>query len=394
MASFKSTAVFFLVLIALGAAGAGGAYVYLQLQQRAAERDLTLAEGYLKQGQAAQADQVLAARLESASKRAPWRPRALALRLEALDRLQDTAGLRALASRILDPQNPLAGPPQEAWARAEVILGQAALEAKNVKEARERFEAVLAQSAATAGHAPAVVGLARLEMADAHIPAARERLAALLPTLAPDDPARPSVEQNLGQCNLAMLMSREPYGQDQIYVLQSGDTLDALGRRFKISPEILKSINQIPDERRLPIGRRLKIPDVAWSIVVNKSDNTLTLLNHDQFFKKYRVRTGEIDYMTPTGDFRIENKTVDPAWVNPKDNQRYPPGDPGNQLGCRWMGFQGSNLGIHEAIDPETLGKYSSNGCVGMAKSDVIELYDLVPRLTPVKIIGQIQKPL
>jgi lipoprotein-anchoring transpeptidase ErfK/SrfK len=52
------------------------------------------------------------------------------------------------------------------------------------------------------------------------------------------------------------------------------------------------------------------------------------------------------------------------------------------------MEFQ-SSLGIHEAIEPASIGTYSSHGCVGMLKQDVEELYDLVPLRTPVKVMGQ-----
>jgi lipoprotein-anchoring transpeptidase ErfK/SrfK len=76
----------------------------------------------------------------------------------------------------------------------------------------------------------------------------------------------------------------------------------------------------------------------------------------------------------------------------PARSQGLPARRPGNQLGSRWMGFQGSNLGIHEAIDPASIGTYSSNGCVGLVREDVQELYDLVPIGTPITIIDS-RKP-
>ena len=53
------------------------------------------------------------------------------------------------------------------------------------------------------------------------------------------------------------------------------------------------------------------------------------------------------------------------------------------------MGFEGSNLGIHEAIDPSTVGTYSSNGCVGLAReaisiparvTSIADVYDALRR--------------
>ena len=55
------------------------------------------------------------------------------------------------------------------------------------------------------------------------------------------------------------------------------------------------------------------------------------------------------------------------------------------------MEIQGS-IGIHEAVDPATIGTYSSSGCVGLLRDDVLELYDMLALGTPVKIIGE-RKP-
>jgi lipoprotein-anchoring transpeptidase ErfK/SrfK len=150
------------------------------------------------------------------------------------------------------------------------------------------------------------------------------------------------------------------------------------------------TINGIQDPRRLSIGRRIKIPKLDLSIMVDKTKNTLTLYNDDRFFKRYDARTGAYDYMTPNGEFTIQSKTEHPTWTDPKTGRRYPPEDPENQLGVRWMAFdEPRGLGIHEAVDPETVGTYSSNGCIGLRRADVIELYNLVGRGTPLKIVGQ-----
>ena len=218
-----------------------------------------------------------------------------------------------------------------------------------------------------------------------------DQLQSLLATMPPNDPARPQVEHALGVANMALLMTPEPGPEDELYSIQKGDTLDGLRKKFKISPELLMRVNNIQNPRNLSIGRRMKIPNLELSAVVNKSDNTLTLNNHGKFFKKYQVRTGESDYMTPVGEYAIRRKVVDPAWTNPKSGQSFAPGAPGNQLGARWMEIQGS-IGIHEAVDPATIGTYSSSGCVGLLRDDVLELYDMLALGTPVKIIGE-RKP-
>ena len=61
-----------------------------------------------------------------------------------------------------------------------------------------------------------------------------------------------------------------------------------------------------------------------------------------------------------------------------------PPG-PANPIKARWMGiFEGA--GIHGTEETESLGLAASHGCVRMAISDVIELYDQVEVGTPIYI--------
>lgn len=390
MASFKSTVWALFILLLLAGLGAGSAFMVSMWRQHTASKDIALAETYLAQDKAAEAEQILADRLDRGQPTGAWVDRALALRFQVLDKLKDTKAAQALAERILDPRKPWLKQGQEGWSRAHLVLAQAAIGADKPDAALPHLKAVLAQGESGWGHDDATLGLARIKMATGDVMGSQKDLAALMQRLPENAPAslRQGVEYALGLCNLNVLLSSEPQEGDEIYVLQKGDTLDRLKRKFKVSPEVIMGINRIPDARRLTIGRRIKIPHLEFSIVVNKADNTLTLYNHGKFFKKYIVRTGQTDNLTPNGDFHILNKMKDPPWRNPKDGMSYKGGEPGNELGSRWMGFMGVNVGIHEASDPNTLGKYTSNGCVGMKREDVEELYNLVPSGTPLKVTG------
>jgi lipoprotein-anchoring transpeptidase ErfK/SrfK len=209
----------------------------------------------------------------------------------------------------------------------------------------------------------------------------------------PETNRRAEIEDLLGKINLEFLNSSEVHEGDEIYSIQRGDKLSTIGKKFNVSPDLVGRVNHIRDERMLTVNRRLKIPKTNFSLLVNKSDNTMVLLNNGKFFKRYRVRTGTDDWRTPVGTFHIQTKVKDPNWTDPKTGQRYGANDPGNQLGTRWMAFDvNAQLGIHGTIKPETIGQYASNGCVGMLKEDVEELFDLVPIGTEVKITGKMQK--
>lgn len=191
----------------------------------------------------------------------------------------------------------------------------------------------------------------------------------------------------LGDINLDKLLSPALGDGDHLYEVVSGDTVNGIARRHGVTEELIMKANNISDPRTLRIGQRLKVPNVDFSLHVDVAANTLTLNNHGQFFKLYPVRTGREPGSTPRGEFRLLNKKQNPTW-RPGDGRVYLPGDPYNELGTRWMSFQGDLYGIHGTQRPETVGHYSSNGCVGMTKEDVEELYDLVMVGTPLVIEG------
>jgi hypothetical protein len=346
----------------------------------------------LEAGEPLQADRLLDERLRQAKPGESWVPSAVAMRLEALSQAGDPAAQEVLARQVLDPDQPWVRPGDEGWARAKLVLGETALASGQAAAAREAFEAIIAKPSDNGwGRDDAQFGLAKIMLADpGRFLEGRDDLTAMLDRLPENHKLRPRIEQMLGDVNAKLLMHPEPYGNDQIHTIEKGDTIAGIGKRFGVSPDLIMRVNRIDDPRRLTIGRRMKIPDLDLSVVVNKSDNTLTLLNHGSFFRKYRARTGAYDYQTPTGTFHVGRKVEGPTWTNPQTRQRFAAGEEGNELGARWMGFrENDSLGIHEAVDPSTVGTYGSNGCVGLAREDILEVYDLLPAGTTVTIVGQ-----
>jgi lipoprotein-anchoring transpeptidase ErfK/SrfK len=51
------------------------------------------------------------------------------------------------------------------------------------------------------------------------------------------------------------------------------------------------------------------------------------------------------------------------------------------------MGFELAGYGIHGTVDPQSLGKQVTQGCVRMANNEVEELYSIVPEGTEVAIV-------
>jgi lipoprotein-anchoring transpeptidase ErfK/SrfK len=183
--------------------------------------------------------------------------------------------------------------------------------------------------------------------------------------------------------NMKLLFSPTVTPKSTIYVIKPADTLSKIARQFKTTVELIKKSNNIHDDKIFP-GRRIKVWDAPFSVVVDKSQNILILKSDEEIIKTYQVSTG-INNSTPTGNFKIVNKLINPTWF--KAGAIVPSGSPDNVLGARWLGFDLVGYGIHGTNDPQSLGKQVTQGCVRMSNSDVEELYTLVPEGTEVTVV-------
>ena len=177
------------------------------------------------------------------------------------------------------------------------------------------------------------------------------------------------------------------------YVMQKGDSLDKIAKKFGATVDVVKQGNAVGDPNRVRAGTRLKVLSAKFSLLVSKSRNDLVVRLNDTFLKRYTVGTGKPG-KTPAGTFVITDKQKDPAWTSP-EGKEIPFGDPANILGTRWMSIRSTGTtdptlhgyGIHGTWDTNSIGKQESAGCVRMRNADVEELFALVPAYTPVTIV-------
>ena len=105
-------------------------------------------------------------------------------------------------------------------------------------------------------------------------------------------------------------------------------------------------------------------------IDVSVKKRQLKLYNASVLLKTYPIAVGKILTPTPTGNYIIINKEV----------------DPGGPFGALWMGLSKPHYGIHGTNDPSSIGKEVSHGCIRMHNKDVLELSSMVPTSTNVYI--------
>ncbi len=200
-----------------------------------------------------------------------------------------------------------------------------------------------------------------------------------------DKARRIEIKDKLDELNAELVFSKKPSPDAIIYVVQPGDSLIRIASKFNTNYEFIVRINN-KHRTSIRVGERLKILKGNVTVLVDKSDYTLTLLLDGHFIKQYPVGTGKSD-KTPEGKFVIDNKLINPVWYSPDGIYQF--GDPKNVLGTRWIGFEDKEglygYGIHGTAEPDSIGKEMSNGCIRLTNEDVEDLFDYVkPKMTVV----------
>ncbi|MFA5063097.1 MAG: L,D-transpeptidase family protein [Candidatus Omnitrophota bacterium] len=192
-----------------------------------------------------------------------------------------------------------------------------------------------------------------------------------------------SWQRTIDDVNIKLLFSPVMTPKSVLYEIKSGDTLNKIAREFKTTTDLIKKSNNLSSDIINP-GKKIKIWNAPFSILVDKSQNILILKSDEEIIKTYIVSTGK-NNSTPVGTFKITSKLMNPTWF--KTGAVIPAGSPENVLGTRWLGLDKPSYGIHGTIEPQDLGKQVTQGCVRMANPEVEELYTIVPVGTEVVIV-------
>jgi len=178
------------------------------------------------------------------------------------------------------------------------------------------------------------------------------------------------------------------------YTVRSGDSLSRIAARRELAThwKLIQRVNRIANPSRIRLGQTLKLVRGPFHAVVHKSAHRMDLYHGSPadpdswvFIRSVRVGLG-IDDGTPDGRFRVSNQLENPGWVNPRDGtERYEPDNPENPIGEFWIGLEGvggsaslTGYGIHGTIEPDSIGRNDSMGCVRLAEGDIEVVYELL----------------
>jgi LysM repeat protein len=218
--------------------------------------------------------------------------------------------------------------------------------------------------------------------------AARQELNGML-AISRDPAEQAELRRHLERIADATIFSKEQRADEpltEIYVVQPGDVLVNIGKQFEVPHEAIMMINGISE--RIHPNQRLKVPRGPFHAKIHKSKFRLDVYLQDLYLRSFPIAIGA-DQDTPEGKWRVKNRLTNPTYYPPPSATKkriIPPDDPTNPLGERWIGLLGiegdalghNGYGIHGTIEPDSIGKAVSLGCVRMHNKDVEFVYKLM----------------
>lgn len=163
------------------------------------------------------------------------------------------------------------------------------------------------------------------------------------------------------------------------YSVNFGDRFETIAKDYHVPWEYLSKINRTSPEK-LRAGQKLKVIRGPFGVVVDLSDMELTVHAHGYYVVRMPIGIGK-DESTPIGTFQVTDKVVDPIYYGPESVVAAE--DPSNPLGEYWIAFSDNDetiqgFGLHGTIDPSSIGKAESQGCVRLHNQDIEDLYHLL----------------
>ncbi len=196
-----------------------------------------------------------------------------------------------------------------------------------------------------------------------------------------DPAARAAIMPRIEKTAEAIYFSPQPHFVEP-YVVQSGDRLQTIATKYQLAWPYLASLNKV-DPKRIRAGQKLKVIKGPLSAFVDLSDFEITIHAHGFFVKRYQVGIGK-DGASPLGKFTVLEKVEKPQYTDPK-GKVIAGGHPTNPLGTHWIDL-GNSYGIHGTIEPDSIGKAESRGCVRMRNEEVLEVYNFLVKGSEVVI--------
>jgi len=203
-----------------------------------------------------------------------------------------------------------------------------------------------------------------------------------------------TIRDTLASVNKQLVFSDQVTPGDNLsesYLVQSGDYLSRIAPKYAVPYQFIERINKTPAER-LQAGKAIKLVKGPFHARISKSDFRMDIYLNDAdgqpiYIRSFTVGLGKDD-STPMGPFIVasNSKVQNPSWKNPRTGEFYGKDDPKNPIGEYWLALKGTDpvteahagYGIHGTIDPQSIGRQASMGCVRLNDDDIALVYDML----------------
>jgi lipoprotein-anchoring transpeptidase ErfK/SrfK len=203
-----------------------------------------------------------------------------------------------------------------------------------------------------------------------------------------DSPANEQVLQQLTKLSDDMIFSPKITQNDPLvikHVVEAGQNLQRIANLYKTTVPLICRINNLSSPNNLRQGQPLKIVLGPFHATVCKHNFRMSVYCQDILVKTFPVGLGA-EGATPTGQWTIKLKQLHPLYYPPRGGKVMAADDPKNPLGGYWMALEGiegaavgqERYGIHGTIEPDSIGKNASMGCIRMRNEDVSFVYELL----------------
>lgn len=225
---------------------------------------------------------------------------------------------------------------------------------------------------------------------------ARQLLSQALASGRLPEPDARTTRDLLTQIGQATILSRKVYADDPYtlsYTVKTGDRLTTIAATNNVTWELLGRINGIADPRKMRLGQTLKLVKGPFHAVVSKSQFRMDIYlgtpgePASVFVTSLPVGLGKDD-STPLGTWQVEphKKLKNPTYFSPRGEGVIQADDPKNPLGEFWIGLTGiggqalgkQSYGIHGTIEPDSIGKQESMGCIRLRNDDIALVFELL----------------
>jgi L,D-transpeptidase ErfK/SrfK len=189
-------------------------------------------------------------------------------------------------------------------------------------------------------------------------------------------------------------------GSPQHHMTKKGEDLLDVARHYDLGWTEIGAMYRQWDPWLPPPGVDMLIPTMwivpsghAAQIIVNTGEMRLYyFINNGTQVYTYPIGMGVLDYKTPTGNFSVNQKKVNPDWHIPKQLQKkyemaVMPAGPDNPMGAFKLGLNWGDYGIHGCNLPWAVGRLVSHGCTRLYPEDIKKLFAMVPMGTKVEYI-------